>query len=130
MNAKSLTVLGASLMLLAAVPAVAHHSIDAEFDREKPVELKGTVTKVEWMNPHIWIYLDVKDANGNVQKWQVEGGAPNSLRRNGVSRNALKEGDTVTINGILARKGGNTANARTVTFANGKSAFARDPDSK
>ena len=124
------TVFAASLVLLAAVPAVAHHSIDAEFDRDKPVELKGTVTKVEWMNPHIWIYLDVKDASGKVAKWQVEGGAPNALRRNGISRSALKEGDTVTINGIMARKGENTANARSVTFANGKSAFARDPDSK
>lgn len=130
MNKSSLAVVAASLALVAAIPAAAHHSIDAEFDRDKPVELKGTVTKVEWMNPHIWIYLDVKDADGNVQKWQVEGGAPNTLRRNGVSRNALKEGDVVTINGILARKGGNTANARTVILANGKSAFARDPDSK
>jgi hypothetical protein len=119
--------LAASLVMLAAAPAIAHHSIDAEFDRDKPIEVKGTVTKVEWMNPHIWIYLDVKDASGKVTPWQFEGGAPNSMRRNGVSRNALKQGDTITINGILAKDGSNTGNARQVTFADGRSVFARDP---
>ncbi len=122
-----LTIFAAALGLLAAAPAVAHHSVDAEFDRSKPVEIKGTVTKVEWMNPHIWIYLDVKDADGKISKWQFEGGAPNSLRRNGVKRSALKEGDTITIQGLMAKDGTNTANARTVTFADGRSAFARDP---
>ena len=122
-----LTIFAAALGLLAAAPAIAHHSVDAEFDRTKPVEIKGTVTKVEWMNPHIWIYLDVKDANGKIAKWQFEGGAPNSLRRNGVKRSALKEGDTITIKGVMAKAGANTGHASTVTFADGHSAFARDP---
>jgi hypothetical protein len=124
-----LSLLAAAAALICTLPVLAHHSIDAEFDREKPVEVKGVVTKVEWMNPHIWIYLDVTNSDGTLAKWQLEGGAPNSLRRNGVSRSALKEGDTITISGILARKGGNVGNARQVRFADGRSVFARDPES-
>lgn len=124
---RTLTVLGAGLLLMAAVPMVAHHSIDAEFDRNKPVEKTGKVTKVEWMNPHIWIYMDVTSADGKVEKWQFEGGPPNALRRNGFSRTSLKEGDEVTIQGLMAKDGTNTGNAQTVRLADGKRVFARDP---
>ena len=114
----------AALLMGSAVALLAHHSFDAEFDRTKPVSLKGTVTKMEWMNPHIWLYIDVKDEKGAVSKWQVEGGAPNSLRRNGWNRDSVKEGEAVTVEGTRAKDGSNTANARSVVNAAGKRLFA------
>ena len=82
-------------LLSAAMPMLAHHSFSAEFDNSKPVNLQGTVTKVDWLNPHIWIYLDVKDEKtGAVASWQCEGGPPNTLTRNGWTKDALKKGDT------------------------------------
>ena len=116
--------------VLVALPILAHHSFEAEFDRTKQIELKGTITKFEWMNPHVWVYMDVKDANGKVTKWQFEGGAPNMLKRNGWSRNSLKEGDTATINGSLAKDGTNTVNATSVVLANGTRVLAGSSDSK
>ena len=125
-----LSFLAGAAVLVAGLPILAHHSVDAEFDRSKPVTVTGTVTKLEWMNPHIWFYLDVKDDSGKIVKWQFEGGPPNTLRRNGVTRDALKEGDVVTVQGIRAKKetsdGVFTGNSSRVTFANGKSAFTRD----
>ena len=88
--------------LATALPVLAHHSFAAEFDTTKPVTLNGSVTKLEWGNPHIWVYLEVKDDQGSVQLWQCEGGAPNTLFRNGWSRNALKPGDQVLIDGYAA----------------------------
>ena len=87
-----LFMIGAGLIVAAALPVYAHHAFASEFDSNKPVTLTGAVTKLEWMNPHIWLYLDVKDA-GSVQQWQCEGGAPNTLTRNGWSRDSLKSGD-------------------------------------
>ncbi len=111
-------------MLSAAVPMLAHHSFSAEFDNNKKVVLKGNVTKVDWLNPHIWIYLDVKDDSGKVASWQCEGGAPNSLTRNGWTKNDLKKGDAVTINGTLAKDASNTCNASTVALPDGRRVFA------
>lgn len=110
--------------LMAALPVMAHHSFAAEFDANKRVNLTGTVTKVEWLNPHIWIYLDAKDESGKITKWQCEGGAPNSLVRNGWTREALKAGDEVTISGSLAKDATNTCNASTVKLPDGRRVFA------
>ncbi len=127
-----LWILAASSM--AIVPLLAHHSVDAEFDRNKPVTITGMVTKVDWMNPHIWIYLDVKDKAGKVVKWQFEGSAPNALRRNGWTRDSIKEGDTITIQGDMARVDGGlsatTGHTRQVTLANGKHVFSGQADEK
>jgi hypothetical protein len=113
----------AGLLLAAVIPVFAHHSFAAEFDDKKPVTLKGTVTKLEWLNPHIWIYLDAKDEKGAVSKWQCEGGPPNSLTRQGWSKNSLKVGSEVTIEGFGAKDASNTCNSRSVTV-DGKKLFS------
>lgn len=108
---------------LAARGVAAHHSFAAEFDASKPVTLKGTITKVEWTNPHTWFYIDVEDG-GKVVKWAVEGGAPNVLYREGWRPDSLKAGDTVTITGSRAKDGSNLANATLVQLPDGKCLFA------
>ncbi len=123
MRAK-LVVLTAGLSLLAAAPLLAHHSFDAEFGRDKPVTLKGVVTKVEWMNPHTWLYIDVTDENGNVTHWQCEGGSPNQLVRRGWKKDSLKPGDQVIVEGYRAKDRANTANAREVRLPDGRKVYS------
>jgi hypothetical protein len=117
--------LAAAVAALAAVPASAHHSFAAQYDASKPVTLTGTVTKVEWTNPHARFYIDVKDADGKVVNWNFELASPNYLKRAGWSSTSLKEGDEVTVEGSLARSGANMANARTVRLPDGSLVFAR-----
>lgn len=114
----------AGLLVAAAAPMMAHHSFAAEFDDAKKVMLKGSVVKIEWQNPHIWLYLDVKDDSGKDVRWQCEGGPPNTLSRNGWTKDALQPGDMVTIDGRRAKDGTNTCNARSVVLPNGHMVFA------
>jgi len=109
---------------LTAMPALAHHSFAAEYDSAKPITLTGTVTKVEWMNPHARFYIDVKDDDGKVTNWEFELGSPNGLMRLGWTRNSLKDGDTVTVSGSLAKDGSKLANARQIKLADGRKVFA------
>ena len=111
-------------LLLAPLPAVAHHAFAAEFDSNKTITVQGSVVKVEWTNPHIWIYVDMKNAAGQAEQWQCEGGSPNTLARQGWSRDTLKPGDQVTIEGFRAKNGSTTCNSRTVKTAEGKTLFA------
>jgi hypothetical protein len=120
----TLPLLVAGLLLGATAQLFAHHSFAAEFDDKKPISLTGSVTKVDWMNPHIWVYIDVKDQSGAVAHWQCEGSAPNGLTRQGWSKGSLKTGDTISIDGFLAKDGTNTCNARSVKLPDGRVVFS------
>jgi len=110
-------------MLLAAVPIWAHHAFVAEFDAKKPVKLRGTVTKMEWINPHAWIHIDVKNADGTTTGWMIEGGTPNTLFRRGFTKDSLAVGTEIVVDGYQAKDGSNRANGRDITFPDGRKLF-------
>lgn len=125
MTRRLAVILGAVGLVVAAIaPLSAHHSFTAEFDATKPVLFKGTVTKMEWINPHVWIHMNVTQANGKTEEWMVEGGAPTVLFRRGFSKNSLAAGTQIVVDGYRAKDGTNKMNAREITFADGKKLFA------
>jgi hypothetical protein len=111
------------VVLLAAAPALAHHAFSSEFDAAKPVKLTGTVKKMEWINPHSWLTLEVKNPNGTVETWEIEAGAPNAMFRRGFNRNSLPIGTQVVVNGFQAKDGRKRANGRDLSFPDGRRLF-------
>ena len=128
---KLLVMCAAAGMLMAAVPVWAHHAFAAEFDEKRPLKLEGTVIKWELVNPHSWIRLNVKGADGKTTEWMVEGGSPNALLRLGFNKNALPPGTDIIVEGYQAKDGANRANGRDLTFPDGKKLFiGTNPDEK
>lgn len=116
-------ILTAFAVLLAIAPLEAHHSFAAEFDIKQPVKLRGIVTGMDWINPHSWIHLDVKDASGKVVSWMIEGGSPNALLRLGFNKSSLPKGSEVIVEGFRAKDGSNRAVGQFVAFADGRKLF-------
>jgi hypothetical protein len=111
------------LLVSATMPAFAHHAFAAEFDAKKPIKIQGTVTKMEWINPHAWIHVDVKKADGTVDEWMIEAGTPNTLLRRGFTRDSLKSGTEVVVDGYQSKDGSLRANGRDITLPNGQVLF-------
>ena len=123
MRIKLAVLIAAAGLLLAAVPVWAHHAFGAEFDDKKPVKLQGKVTKVEWINPHSWITIDAKSADGKVVSWMIEAAAPNALLRRGWTKESLPIGTEIIADGFQAKDGQNRANGSVITFLDGKKLF-------
>jgi hypothetical protein len=115
-------IVGAGL-LLGAATAKAHHAFSAEFDANSPIKLEGTVAKVEWVNPHAWVYVDVKKSDGTMEQWKIEGGTPNALFRRGFTKDSLKIGTAIVVTGFRAKDGTLKGNGRDLTFPDGRKLF-------
>ena len=120
MNNTTTNVLAAALLAAFTLPSLAHHSFSAEFDESKPITLKGKVTKMEWINPHSWIHIDVVGEDGKIVPWMIEAGTPNTLFRRGLTKNSLLPGTEVVVDGYQAKDGALRANGRDLTLPNGK----------
>ena len=117
-------ILGAGIIALAATaPVLAHHAFSAEFDAKAPVTLKGPITRVEWINPHAWIHMDNQLSTGKTEAWMVEGGTPNTLQRNGITRDSVKVGTMIVVSGYKAKDGRMRANGRDITLPDGRTLF-------
>jgi hypothetical protein len=114
---------GTAILSAAALPALAHHSFGAEFDRNAPVHLEGKVVRFEWVNPHSWLVIDVTKEDGTIEQWRVEGGAPSALLRRGWNRNSVPTGTQIVVDGFMAKDGSPRANARDIVFPDGTSLF-------
>jgi len=123
MRNRCLMLVAAALVAAGARPVVAHHAFAAEFDATAPVKLRGTVVKMEWINPHSWITMDVKTPDGKTETWMVEGGAPNALLRRGFTKDSLPPGTEIVVEGFRAKSGLNKANGRDILFTDGRKLF-------
>jgi hypothetical protein len=122
MRTLAVVLAGAGLLCVAA-SAAAHHAFAAEFDAKKPLKLRGTVARMEWINPHTWIHLDVKTAGGKVERWMIEGGPPNALYRRGFTKDSLPVGAEIVVEGFRSKDGTLRGNGRDITFADGRKLF-------
>lgn len=127
MRTKLAIVIAGGIALSNAATVTAHHAFSAEFDEKKPVKLVGTVSRVEWVNPHAWIHVDVKNPDGTVTEWAIEGGTPNTLLRRGLTKNSLPVGTEIVVEGYQAKAGGPRANGRDLTFKDGRKLFLGSP---
>jgi hypothetical protein len=123
MKSKSTLLLTAATIALAALPLYAHHSFAAEFDANRPIKLTGTVTKMEWINPHAWIHIDVKETDGSTTAWMIEAGTPNTLYRRGFTKDSLAPGTVIVVDGYQAKNGSKRANGRDVKLPDGRTLF-------